>query len=139
MREATGRRVYEEDATCIALMRWAAHKRLPEWDTFLPGERLSDYMIHIPNGGRRNKREAGRLKKMGVKPGVSDYMIPIACGMYHGMWLEIKRKDGRVSPAQKDWMEKMARQRRYVAVAYSLQEAIDKIEHYFSQQAVATI
>lgn len=30
---------------------------------------------HTPNGGKRNAREAGRLKRMGVLPGVADIVL----------------------------------------------------------------
>lgn len=31
--------------------------------------------FHVPNGGKRNGREAGRLKRMGVRPGVADLLF----------------------------------------------------------------
>ena len=43
----------------------------------------------IPNGGSRNKFEAGRMKGEGVKPGVYDLCLPCARKGYHGFYLEI--------------------------------------------------
>lgn len=60
-----------------------------------PGTRI----FAIPNGGRRSKTEALRLKVEGVSPGVPDLFIPAWC-----VWVEMKRqKGGRVDPAQTDW------------------------------------
>ena len=72
---------------------------------------LRDNLIHIPNGGKRNKREAGRMKRMGVRAGVHDYFLPVARGMYHGLWIELK-PDVKgyypsVSEGQRDWRTKM--------------------------------
>ena len=75
---------------------------------------LRDNLIHIPNGGKRNKREAGRMKRMGVRAGVHDYFLPVARGMYHGLWIELK-PDVKgyypsVSDGQREWRTKMRTQ-----------------------------
>ena len=73
-------------------------------------------LIHIPNGGLRSKPEAARLKKIGVRPGVSDLFLPAPVGKYHGLWVEMKRQQGgRLSPDQKDWIDRMNR-KGYLAV-----------------------
>ena len=60
---------------------------------------------HIPNGGKRGKAEAAKLKRMGVKPGVPDLHLPIARGGFHGLYVEMKRLDGgRVSSEQRVWL-----------------------------------
>ena len=51
----------EEDVEQISLFRWAAYQR-GRWPEL-------ELMFHIPNGGKRNKAEAARLKEMGVKAG----------------------------------------------------------------------
>ena len=53
--------------------------------------------FHSPNGGYRRASEAGRLKAMGVIPGLPDV------GVVNGgkiFWLELKAAKGRISPAQ---------------------------------------
>ena len=52
----------------------------------------------IEHGGKRDKREAGRLKAKGVKPGWPDIII-----LYRGRMvaIELKSEKGRLSPAQK--------------------------------------
>lgn len=60
---------------------------------------------HTPNGGKRNAREAARLKAQGVMPGVSDVLIMwnefgsvgVAC-------IELKAPKGTTSEAQKDFL-----------------------------------
>lgn len=88
-------------------------------------------LIHIPNGGWRSKSEAVRLKKIGVKPGVSDLFLPVPVGKYHGLWIEMKRmQGGRLRPAQKDWLNRMNR-RGYLALrADGAEEAIGILSEY---------
>lgn len=55
----------------------------------------------IPNGGHRHKGTAAKLKLEGVTKGVPDLHIPAL-----HLWIEMKtKKNGRVSPDQKDWIE----------------------------------
>jgi|GEM_PF-5137145 len=57
--------------------------------------------ITCPNGGRRNKAEAAKLKAMGVRKGIPDLFLPIPRQGYHGLYIETKKiKNGKVSPDQ---------------------------------------
>lgn len=85
---------------------------------------------HIPNGGKRNKAEAARLKRQGVKAGVPDICLPVARGGYHGMYIEMKYGRNRPTEAQEIWLEQLEKQGFYTAVCYSAGEAIDKISAY---------
>lgn len=68
------------------------------------------FMFAIPNGGFRNKSEAGKLKASGVKSGVPDICLPVKRGPYSGLWIELKRpassgkKQGKPSPEQEEWI-----------------------------------
>ena len=91
-------------------------------------------LIHIPNGGLRSKSEAVRFKRLGVRPGVSDLFLPTPVGKYHGLWVEMKRqKGGKLSPDQKDWLERMNK-KGYLAVrANGAEEACDIIYKYLTE------
>lgn len=81
------------------------------WDRAMLNPTLREHLYHIPNGGRRGKREAARMKRMGVRPGVSDYHLPVARGIYHSLWIELKPDVKgyypEVKQSQIDWREKM--------------------------------
>lgn len=63
------------------------------------------YLYHVPNGGRRDAREAAMLKAEGVRAGVPDLFLPAARGGYHGLYIELKRRaSGALSPEQEDWI-----------------------------------
>lgn len=56
---------------------------------------LARLLFAIPNGGRRSPREAARLKAEGVVAGTPDLMLAVARGEHHGLFIEMKRADGR--------------------------------------------
>ena len=75
----------DEDTEQIRLFCWAA---LPDTQEKYPELK---WMFHIPNGGYRNKRLAGKLRAMGVKRGVPDICLPIRRGAFPALWIELKR------------------------------------------------
>ena len=89
-----------------------------------------ELMHHIPNGGMRSKSEAARFKAMGVKRGVSDVFLPVAKGGYHGLYIELKAKDGRPEKEQKDWIAAVREQGYYAAVCYGGFEAANLVGAY---------
>lgn len=104
----------------IGLMIWARTQPI-----------LSEYLIHIPNGGYRRPQEAIKLKKMGVKAGVSDLFLAYPNPAYHGLWIELKSEKGHLSPAQKHWLNLMAAVGYATAVSYSIEDTYDILQDYF--------
>jgi hypothetical protein len=77
----------------------------------------------IPNGGARHIRTAVTLKQEGVLSGVSDLFLMIPRGLNHGLFIEMKAKDGRLSDAQKEFIG-MAQMMGYKAeVCYGFEQA----------------
>ena len=89
-----------------------------------------EYLIHIPNGGKRGKAEAGRFKALGVKPGVSDLFLPVKRGPYIGLWIEMKYGKGKTTENQLWWLESMTEQGHYTSVCYTAGEAITALTWY---------
>lgn len=107
----------------VTLFSWARMK-----ERKYPELRL---LHHIPNGGSRNQIEAKHLKAQGVKSGVPDLCLPVARGLWHGLYIEMKRqKGGRVSDAQRRWLEDLEKQGYRAEVACGWQEAAQIIEIY---------
>lgn len=85
----------------------------------------------IPNGGRRNAREAALMKAEGVSAGAPDWVLFVASRdtvqpyQYHGLALEFKRPDKtiRVTPAQADWHQTLRAHGWRVEIVKSAQEA----------------
>lgn len=113
----------EEAREQEALFRWAAYER-GKWPELAA-------LHHIPNGGSRNKAEAARLKAQGVRAGVPDICLPAARGCYHGLYIELKRrKGGRVSEAQRQWLEYLEGAGYCARVCHGWDEARETIEKY---------
>ena len=118
-----------------AVIQWSELARIPGTNS-----KVRDYIFAIPNGGLRNKREAARLKRQGVTPGVSDLFLAYPCGSIHGFWIEMKkqRKDFStpamvhcaVTDLQKQWLQRMEDVNYMTAVCYGAHEAIEAIQTY---------
>lgn len=115
-----------EAAEQEALFKWAAwmEQKLPEL-------RL---LFHVPNGGRRDSREAARLKAQGVKPGVPDLFLPVARGGYHGLWIELKAGRGKPSSNQCQWIGDLNEQGYRAVVCWGWEAASLEIVDYMIKE-----
>ena len=92
-------------------------------------------LFHIPNGGSRNKIEAAHLKAQGVKSGVPDLFLPVARGVWYGLFVELKRqKGGRVSDQQRRWIEALERQGYRAEIACGWKDAAQIITEYLENR-----
>jgi hypothetical protein len=90
---------------------------------------------HCPNGGKKSLPEAFQLKRMGVKAGVPDICVPVARRGYHGLYCELKRKEGGVvSESQRQWLEALRREGYYVFVSKGADDAIARIKLYLMER-----
>ena len=113
------------------------HKESDEQQALFQWSKLSQSkypelsLLHsIPNGGKRNIREASRLKKEGAKAGVSDIFLPVASQGFHGLYIELKVKGGKLSENQKWWITKTIEQGYLSVVCFGWVEAKEVIEGY---------
>lgn len=108
-----------EQATVFAWASWMSN-RIPELGL----------LFHIPNGGSRNVIEAAHLKAQGVKAGVSDLMLPVARGKYHGLFIEMKAGKNKPTEKQKDFLSAVQAQGYAGIVCYSAEQATEAITNY---------
>jgi hypothetical protein len=87
-------------------------------------------LFAIPNGGKRDKITAAKLKAEGVKAGVPDLMLPVARGGYHGLFIELKVGDNRPSQLQRDWIARLQGQGYYCAVCWDWTQAVEMFLSY---------
>lgn len=93
-------------------------------------------VFHCPNGGVRDKREAAKLKAMGVLPGVADLIChwPVKAEIdgFVGLlmetgYIEIKTPDGYLSPEQGRFRNQVTAMGGRYFVARSYEQARDKL------------
>lgn len=95
---------------------------------------LLSMLYAVPNGGYRHPAVAARMKQEGVKPGVPDLCLPVArCGL-HGLYIEMKARDGRLSKHQQRWRDLLIAQGYGVAVVYGFDEARNVLIEYLNDR-----
>ena len=99
------KRRHDEDDMQKALFSWItlATPRIPQLAL----------AFAVPNGGKRDAREAARLKGLGVRPGVPDVMIPAHRG-WHIMDPIRFQTDLRVTIQALGWRSSLEELRRYL-------------------------
>lgn len=90
-------------------------------------------LYHIPNEGKRSRKNGARLKAEGLKSGVPDICLPVARGGHHGLYIELKRrKDSKVTKEQLEWIADLVAQGYVAAVCRGCDEAISLITRYLT-------
>jgi hypothetical protein len=80
----------------------------------------SDLLIfHVPNGGNRNLQEAIKFKRMGVLPGVADFLMFVRGS---DVAIEMKDGNGKQSEAQVAFQKRWEALGKVYLIARSLKE-----------------
>lgn len=108
----------------VAIIEWSLNNR-----GFYPELEL---LIAIPNGGWRDKATAKKLKQEGVKPGVSDLLLPVPKMGYCGLWMELKAGDGLPSREQINWLVAMIHQGFAAYIAWEYEQAVPAFVSYLT-------
>jgi hypothetical protein len=84
-----------------------------------------DEIFAIPNGGKRNKVTAAKMKLTGTTPGVWDLFVPARF-----LWIEFKRSDrGTLSTEQKSFGAARLSEGYTCMVAWGCADAVLQIEN----------
>lgn len=89
----------------------------------------------VPNENSRgdsNSATGAIRRSMGVVKGVSDTLMLIPRGGWHGLCIEYKSDIGRQSPAQVEWQSKVEAQGYRYEVVRSLEEFKELIKEYLN-------
>jgi len=109
-----------EDNEQTALFQWAAHYKELRW-------------LHaIPNGGKRHKKVAIKLKAQGLKSGVLDIFLPKARQGFHGLYIEMKVGKNKLTANQADFKAEADAEGYRCEVCYSWDEARIVIKDYMN-------
>jgi hypothetical protein len=82
---------------------------------------------HIPSGELRTQQTGALLKRMGLRPGMGDFLLVSPTGTHH--WLELKRGyDTELGPAQIEFCRTMRGRGVPYAVARSFAAAVTQLK-----------
>ncbi len=98
-------------------------------------EKVNVHCYHPRNGGSLNALEGAKFKRMGVRRGVPDLCIPYARKAYHGLYIELKRVDGKLSDLsveQKWWLDFLGRQGYLALVSFGSEQGKKIVQDYFA-------
>lgn len=82
--------------------------------------------------GGRYSSEASKLIDEGLKSGVPDLSLPVARGGYFGLYIEMKVKPNKPTPAQLDFINLLNEQGYRAVVCYGSDEAIGTLIDYLN-------
>ena len=123
---ATTKNTTSEHAHQRAFFKWwreyAKCKNIPEQLCFA-----------IPNASALS--DTGRIYKWseGLTAGVSDIFVAIPRATYHGLFLEMKRATGKISPDQDRFLHYVAEQGYRTEIAFSGRQAIEWVQNYLER------
>ena len=101
------------------------------WFRLAP-RRYSGVFFSVPNGGARNVVTGAILKAEGALRGVSDLILLVPRGRWHGLCIEMKAEGGRQSPHQKAFEQAATEQGYRYIVIRSFDEFRAEIEKYLN-------
>lgn len=95
---------------------------------------------HTPNGGRRDKATAGKLKAQGVKAGIPDLQLAMARGGFFGLFIEFKAtppNNAEVSKSQKEVIRLLTDEGYLAVVCLGVADAMWQINDYLAMPRTA--
>ena len=96
---------------------------------------IEPFAWHTANE-RKTSPQAGRLlKRMGVKAGIADIFIAIPNPIYHGLFIEMKVNNGKLSKEQRQFIGGMNSQGYMALCCYSYESARSEIENYIAMKS----
>lgn len=106
-----------------------------EWARMMEGRYPALAMLaHIPNEGKRTASYGAKMRRMGLKRGFPDVILPVARGGYHGLFVELKSANGKPSEEQNLWKDRLNEEGYKAVIAYGAGEAIEVITNYLEKK-----
>ncbi len=113
----------EEQAAVIVWWRYASRKYgVPECA-----------LMHIANEGTSSAARGRLQKKQGLRAGAADLFLAVPRGGRCGLWIEMKRVDGRARPEQTAFLERMRNLGYDGVVCHGAGQAVDHIHAYMTK------
>jgi hypothetical protein len=91
-----------------------------------------EYLMAIPNQGKRHPKTASRMIAEGLRSGVPDLFLAVPRGDCGGLWCELKTTSGVLSENQRFMLARLANVGYATVVCRSAEEAIAAITCYLN-------
>lgn len=122
-----------------ALIKWASITKIPNTEHF-----IKKYLVHIPNEGKREPRSGANLVTLGLTKGWPDLFLAYPAWSsfvdydtikrrhfkYAGLFVEMKRKGGKLTFEQDEILHMLHSIGYQCVVAYGWEEGSDAILEY---------
>lgn len=106
------------------------------WGYACKGYGLPECLLFaIPNGGDRHPAVAGKLKAEGVRPGIPDLFLSVPRGTFHGLYVEMKTRVGKLTAKQEHARAALLQQGYQVVTCLSTEDALGMIREYLEERA----
>jgi len=99
-----------------------------QWLSYYPNLRCVTFAV--PNGARRTVAEGAHQVALGLTAGIPDIFMGVPTSKYHGLFIELKSKDGVLSTKQKAAFGNFNMRGYHCVVCHSVPEAIDAVKEY---------
>lgn len=104
--------------------------RLFNWIRTVP--EIARFTFSIPNERKTTPQQGLTLKRMGLRPGVSDIFVGVQNIKYGGYFLELKAGSNLPTEHQLQFMEDMSKQGYYCSWCKGYEKAKESIEWYLT-------
>jgi hypothetical protein len=95
---------------------------------------IAKNIFSIPNGANKSFASAAKFKREGLRPGIPDLFLPVACRGFHGLFIEMKRRRfANVTFQQGAWQAALVHQGYHCVICYGADEAIAVIQGYLKE------
>lgn len=95
------------------------------------------FWTHTASGEKRDKSTGARLKRMGLKPGLFDFLLIDPHGLHY--WLELKRKGEKLSDEQQAFQAILLKATVDHAMADSYYEAVRVLKYWGAVKGVVHV
>lgn len=112
----------EEHQIQCACVQWFRYQH--------PG--LRHNLFAVPNGGRRDKVTAAKLKAEGVLAGVADLILLKSNSRYGALLIEMKTRVGRQADTQRGWQKLIEADGYKYVVCRSVDDFVREVNAYIS-------
>lgn len=93
---------------------------------------LRHNLFAVPNGGRRDKVTAAKLKAEGVLAGVADLILLKSNSRYGALLIEMKTRKGRQADTQREWQRRIEADGYKYVVCRSVDDFMREVNAYIS-------